>query len=190
MSFVRREQELPRAGLGGDVVCGKRARIAPRRACRGCCLREKGKNCPAQSLSGMSFAGKGQELPRAEPVGDVAQSLSGMSFAGKGQELPRAEPVGDVVCGRRARIVPRRVWRGCRLREKDKNCPARRLAGMPFVRREQELPRAGLSGDVVCGRRARIAPRRACRGCRLREKGKNCPARDLAGMPFAGGGQE
>ena len=162
---MRREQELPRAGLGGDVVCGKRARIAPRRACRGCCLREKGKNCPAQSLSGMSFAGKGQELPRAEPV-------------------------GDVVCGRRARIVPRRVWRGCRLREKDKNCPARRLAGMPFVRREQELPRAGLSGDVVCGRRARIAPRRACRGCRLREKGKNCPARDLAGMPFAGGGQE
>ena len=72
---------MPRAGLGGDVVCGERARIAPRGTWRGCRLREKGKNCPAQSLSGMSFAGEGQELSRAE---------SG----------------GDAVCGRRTIIAP------------------------------------------------------------------------------------
>ena len=91
---------MPRAGLGGDVVCGERARIAPRRACRGCRLREKGKNCPAQSLSGMSFAlrEKGKNCP--------AQSLSGMSFAGEGQELSRAESGGDAVCGRRTIIAP------------------------------------------------------------------------------------
>ena len=157
---MRREQELPRAGLGGDVVCGRRARIAPRRACRGCRLREKGKNCPAQSLSGMSFAGEGQELPRAEPV-------------------------GDVVCGRRARIAPRRACRGCRLREKGKNCPAQSLAGMPFAGEGQELSRAAPGGDAICEKGARIAPLGACRGCRLREKDKNCPGRDLAGMPFA-----
>ncbi len=139
---------MPRAGLGGDVVCGERARIAPRRACRGCRLREKG------------------------------------------QELPRAEPVGDVVCGRRARIAPRRACRGCRLREKGKNCPARDLAGMSFAGEGQELSRAVLVGDVICEKGVRIAPLGACRGCRLREKGKNCPAYSLAGMSFVRRKQE
>ena len=165
MSFAGEGQELPRAEPVGDVVCGKRARIAPRRACRGCRLREKGKNCPARDLAGMSFAGEGQELSRAEPV-------------------------GDAICEKGARIAPRRVWRGCRLREKDKNCPAQSLSGMSFAGEGQELPRAEPVGDVVCGRRARIVPRRVWRGCRLREKDNNCPGRDLAGMPFAGGGQE
>ena len=165
MSFAGKGQELPRAEPVGDVVCGRRARIAPRRACRGCRLREKGKNCPAQSLSGMSFAGEGQELPRAEPV-------------------------GDVVCGRRARIAPRRACRGCRLREKGKNCPARDLAGMSFAGEGQELSRAVLVGDVICEKGVRIAPLGACRGCRLREKGKNCPAYSLAGMSFVRRKQE
>ncbi len=101
---------MPRAGLGGDVVCGRRARIAPRRACRGCRLREKGKNCPAQSLSGMSFAGEIQSPVRFAGSGESDPGelylIFRMSFVRREQELPRSELAGDVVCGRRTRIAP------------------------------------------------------------------------------------
>ena len=150
MSFAGKGQELPRAEPVGDVVCGRRARIAPRRACRGCRLREdvvcgkRARIAPRRACRGCRLREKGKNCP--------ARDLAGMSFAGEGQELSRAEPVGDAICEKGARIAPRRVWRGCRLREKDKNCPAQSLSGMSFAGEGQELPRAEPVGDVVCGR--------------------------------------
>ena len=108
----------------------------------------------------------------------------GMPFANSRQELPHARPSGDVICMERVRIAPHGAWWGCHLREGDKKCPRRSLPGMSFVGRRQELPRARLTGDVVCMHWTIFAPCEACWGCHLRDEGKNCPARRLSELSF------
>ena len=48
------------------------------------------------------------------------------------------------------------------------------------------MPQAKPAGNVICVKKARIAPRKAYWGCRLHALDNFCTMRSLLGMSFAG----